>query len=216
MTTAFISVSCKDNVVPLIQTLHSNGWYVIATDDTQKYVNIEACIRTISVESVTGSPPMFDGRVKIFHPKIFGGVLAKCAQKEEAEKYNIQLIDLVAINFYPFLNAVASWESDEDRILDCIDTGGPALVREAIKNRKRVTVLTDPDDYKKVIREIETYGNTLSKTRDELALKAYEHVMQYDAAVYNWMKSKIKKIQHPEDPNRDLYAGGMLDRTKRK
>ena len=212
MPTAFISVSHKaKRLGALARLLDEKAWWIMATEGTAHYIQRHASVRSIPVETMTGFPPLFGGRVKTLHPKIFGGVLAKESHRAQADKHHIQLIDLVVADFYPFLETVQSGASEADCV-DRIDIGGPALVLAAAKNHDRVTVLVDPADYQQVIDEISAHGSTHPATRARLAFKAEEHVIRYQLTVHHWRKSRngAPLDPTPEDPFKDLYAGGKL------
>jgi len=211
MPTAFISVSDKEGILTLARALDEMRWWIFATDGTEYYLRREGNIRSIHVKTITGFPTLCGGRVKSLHPKIFAGVLAKEKDKVQLDKHNIQPIDLVVANFYPFLKMVQSGATDEECV-EKIDIGGPALVLAAAKNHERVTVLVDSADYQQVIDEIGKHGNTLPETREQIALKAEEHVIRYQLTVHHWRKLKHVKALASDDPYKDFYAGGKLAR----
>ena len=149
---------------------------------------IEANIPVIKVSDFTNSPEILEGRVKTLHPKIHGGILAKRSNNihlNDIEKNNIDLIDLVVVNLYPFqqkIEANCSW----DEAIENIDIGGPSMIRSAAKNHQDVSVLVNNNQYEKFIRALRE-GNLTNSYKTELALRAFEHTASYDAAISNWL-----------------------------
>ncbi|VVB96936.1 Bifunctional purine biosynthesis protein PurH [uncultured archaeon] len=144
------------------------------------------------VSEITGFPEMMEGRVKTLHPKIHGAILAlrdNPAHVKEAEKQGIKLIDIVAVNLYPFEETVARGGSLEEAI-ENIDIGGPALVRAAAKNYRHVAVVTDPADYPVVLKELED-GEISQKTRERLAVNAFRKIADYDCAIDTYLSNKL-------------------------
>src|SRR5690554_5532526 len=105
---ALVSVSDKTGIVPFVQKLEDLGVEIISTGGTKKVLG-EAGIKVISIEDVTGFPEMMGGRVKTLHPAIHGGLLAKRDQPEHmaaAKDQNINMIDFVIVNLYPFQQTI--------------------------------------------------------------------------------------------------------------
>jgi phosphoribosylaminoimidazolecarboxamide formyltransferase/IMP cyclohydrolase len=135
---------------------------------------------------------MMEGRVKTLHPKIHGGILAlrdNPAHMKEAAQHGIELIDIVAVNLYPFERTVAEGKSMEEAI-ENIDIGGPALVRAAAKNYMHVAVITDPADYPVILKELED-GGISPNTRERLAVKAFRRIADYDCAIDTYLSLKL-------------------------
>ena len=117
----------------------------------------------------TGFKEMLDGRVKTLHPKIHAGILhdrKNKKHKNEMYKQNFPSIDLIIVNFYPFQKIVLDTENPK-QIIENIDIGGPTLVRAAAKNFENVTIITNRNDYKSLIQELNSYdGKTSLKFRE--------------------------------------------------
>jgi len=207
MPTALISVANKHGIKNLARALDEKEWWLFTTPGSENYIRGTAGIRTIPVEMVTGFAPVFGGQVKTFHPNIFGGLIARKRNEKEANDKNIHLIDMLVVNFVSLWDCIEN-DKTEEECIDSIDIAGPALVQAAAKNFERVTVIVDPNDYKKVIDEVSTHGNTLQKTRNELALKASKAAIEYQISTYHWLKSKFNPLPSTVNPNADLYAGG--------
>src|SRR3989344_479871 len=174
---ALISVYNKEGLSNLAQTFTSLGIEIIATGGTARYLK-ELNIPYIPIESITGSPESFDGRVKTISFTIEGGILFDRSNKEhviQAEKLKVPVIDFVVCNFYPF------WVKPG---IEMIDIGGPAMVRSAAKNFEYVTVLVDPGDYSKVAKDVS------AETRKALAAKAFAYVTDYDVLIAKYFQNE--------------------------
>jgi len=130
---------------------------------------------------------MMDGRVKTLHPLIHGGFLAlrdNPAHLAAMKEHNIQPIDLVCVNLYPFESTIAKPNCSFAEAIENIDIGGPAMIRSAAKNHRSIVVVTDPAQYDKVLDQMRTHhGQTPYTFRLELATAAYTRTAQYDATI---------------------------------
>ncbi len=150
---------------------------------------MEAGVSVRSVSELTGFPEILDGRVKTLHPAVHGGILAKRGLAEhvaEVERNQIGLIDLVAVNLYPFRETVAKPDVTLDEALENIDIGGPTMIRAAAKNYPDVVVVVDPSDYESVLEELQA-GGVSQERRQALAQKAFQHVAAYDTAIAQYL-----------------------------
>ena len=188
ITRALISVSDKDGVVEFAQGLADAGVELLSTGGTAKMLR-EAGIKVMEVSDYTGFPEMMDGRLKTLHPKIHGGILGRRGTDDEAmTQHGIGRIDLVAVNLYPFQQAVAKPDCDLAMAIENIDIGGPTMIRAAAKNHRDVAVVVDPRDYDAVLAEMhDTEGHLSPETCFRLAVKTYEHTAQYDGAIANYL-----------------------------
>ena len=170
--TALISVSDKSGVVDFAGKLSKMGVKIISTGGTAKKLS-QAGLDVVGIESVTGFPEMMDGRVKTLHPKIHGALLGlrdKSEHKAAMKKHNIEPIDLVCVNLYPFEQTIAKPDCKLAEAIENIDIGGPSMLRSAAKNHKFVTVVTQADQYDQVIEEMEKNNGAVSeKMRSEFA-----------------------------------------------
>ncbi len=184
---ALISVSDKTGILELAQTLASKNIEILSTGGTAKLL-ADNDIPVIEVSDYTGFPEMMAGRVKTLNPKIHGGILARRGLDEEVMAQNdINPIDLVIVNLYPFQATIANPNCTLEDAIENIDIGGPAMLRSSAKNHASVTVVVDAADYQTVIDEINANGNTTLETRIKLALKTFEHTAQYDGAIANYL-----------------------------
>ncbi len=157
---ALLSVSDKTGIVEFARGLEALGVKIISTGGTAKILR-DAGIEVTDVTEVTGYPEMMGGRVKTLHPRIHGGLLClrdSKEQMEEAAKEDISLIDLLAVNLYPFEVTVSRANVELEEAIENIDIGGPTLLRSAAKNYRSVTVLSDPSDYGHVLKELRSSG----------------------------------------------------------
>ena len=184
---ALISVSDKTGILELAQVLVSKNIEILSTGGTAKLL-AEQGIPVIEVSDYTGFPEMMAGRVKTLNPKIHGGILARRGLDEEVMTQNdINPIDLVVVNLYPFQATIANPDCTLEDAIENIDIGGPAMLRSSAKNHASVTVVVDASDYQTVMDEITANGNTTLETRTKLALKTFEHTAQYDGAIANYL-----------------------------
>jgi phosphoribosylaminoimidazolecarboxamide formyltransferase/IMP cyclohydrolase len=193
---ALVSVSDKLGLVSFAEGLHRLGVELLATGGTKRVLD-EAGIPSTEVSAYTGFPEILDGRVKTLHPNIFAGILARRDlphHQQALEQLGIGLIDLVAVNLYPFERTVARPGCSLQEALEQIDIGGPALVRAAAKNFPYVVVVTDPDDYAEVLDELERLRGISSALRRRLAAKAFEMTAAYDEVIAAY----VRQLSEPE------------------
>ena len=185
--TALISVSDKSGIVEFARKLVEHGVKIISTGGTFKTLQGEG-VAVVDISEVTGFPEIMDGRVKTLHPKVHGGLLGvrDDAQHVKAAKENqIEWIDMVVVNLYPFEQTVAKGAPAHE-VIENIDIGGPSMIRSAAKNHKFVAVVTEPEDYARVIEEIENRGGVDEDFATALAAKAFARTASYDGAISNW------------------------------
>ncbi len=186
---AIISVSDKAGVTDFAKDLSNLGFEIFSTGGTKKALE-EAQVPVKSVSELTGFPEILDGRVKTLHPIIYGGILARRDLPEhmaQLAKNNIEAIDLVAVNLYPFVQTVAKESVTLDEAVENIDIGGPTLIRAAAKNFPSVIVVVDPTDYQPVLEKLRAGGIELAE-RKRLAQKAFQHVAVYDTAISQYLR----------------------------
>ena len=189
---ALISVSDKTGVVEFAKGLVALGWEILSTSGTMKLLK-ESGVPVTSVSDVTGFPEICDGRVKTLHPKIHGALLARRDIPEhmkELKDNDIDTIDLVCVNLYPFRETIAKPDVTMEDAVEHIDIGGPSMLRSAAKNWESVTVVCNPADYEMILSEIKADGNTTRETRLKLSAKAYTHTAEYDMAISTYMRAQ--------------------------
>ena len=190
---ALLSVSNKDGIVDFAEGLVRSGYQIISSGGTHAVLQAEG-IPVMRVSDYTGSPEILDGRVKPLHPKIHGGILAQrdnSSHDLDRKVNRIELIDIVAVNLYPFKETVAKPDVTLAEAIENIDIGGPSMVRSAAKNFKDVAVLTNPGQYGIYLDSIK--GNISIKPetlRKQFMLEAFKHTAEYDTAISNWMAER--------------------------
>ncbi|WP_295698307.1 bifunctional phosphoribosylaminoimidazolecarboxamide formyltransferase/IMP cyclohydrolase [uncultured Helicobacter sp.] len=188
---ALLSVSDKEGIEGFARDLCALGYKILSTGGTLKLLE-KAGINAIDVGEYTQSKEMFDGRVKTLHPKIAGGILYRRDNKDDvqsAQDNDIEPIDIVCVNLYPFKQTIER-TVDFSEIIENIDIGGPTLVRAAAKNHAHVLVITDKNDYAKVIESLRNGANSLA-LRQQMMIKAYEHTAAYDSMIANYMNKRF-------------------------
>ena len=189
---ALLSVSDKTGIVDFAEGLIRAGYQIISSGGTHAVIQAEG-LPVTKVSEYTGSPEILEGRVKTLHPKIHGGILAKRNDKvhdADREVNGIGLIDIVAVNLYPFKETVAKPDVTLEEAIENIDIGGPSMVRSAAKNYKDVAVMTNPNQYGIYLDSIK--GNISIKPetlRKQFMLEAFKHTAEYDATISAWMEN---------------------------
>ncbi|NXI22153.1 PUR9 protein, partial [Sterrhoptilus dennistouni] len=193
---ALLSVSDKTNLVEFAKSLNALGLGLIASGGTAKSLR-DAGLPVRDVSDLTGFPEMLGGRVKTLHPAVHAGILARNIPEDNADmkKQDFSLVRVVVCNLYPFVKTVSSPGVTVEDAVEKIDIGGVALLRAAAKNHARVTVVCDPADYAAVAREMAASRDkdTAMETRRLLALKAFTHTAQYDAAISDYFRKEYSK-----------------------
>lgn len=194
---ALISVFYKDGVVEFAKFLEKKGVEILSTGGTYKHLK-ENGVNVIEVSDVTKFPEMLDGRVKTLHPLIHAGILAIRNNEEHMktlEERNINTIDYVVVNLYPFFEKVKEDLTFQEKV-EFIDIGGPTMLRAAAKNFQDVVVISDKNDYGKVMDEIEANGEVSYDTKKLLAGKVFNLMGAYDSAIANFMLNGVE--EYPE------------------
>ncbi|MBA7600229.1 Bifunctional purine biosynthesis protein PurH [subsurface metagenome] len=228
---AIISVFDKTGMVDFAKELSGAGFEIFSTGGTQKALE-ESKVPVKSVSGLTGFPEILDGRVKTLHPIIYGGILARRDQPEhmaQLAEHNIESIDLVVGNLYPFVQTVAREGITIEEALENIDIGGPSMIRASAKNFPSVIVVVDPADYQPVLEKLKAGGVELAE-RKRLAQKAFQHVATYDTAISQYLRQgtegfpeeitvALKKrysLRYGENPHQQaaFYAEQEVDKGK--
>lgn len=184
---ALISVTDKSNIEILAKNLIKFKIEILSTGGTAKFLK-ENSIPVTDITDITSFPEILDGRVKTLHPKVHGGILSRRnnpTHVSETAKHEIQEIDLVIINLYKFKETL-NQTSDNLKIIENIDIGGPAMLRASAKNHEFVTVITDPEDYSELLKQLDDNCSTTYEFRKFLAGKAFKLTNEYDLAISNW------------------------------
>jgi phosphoribosylaminoimidazolecarboxamide formyltransferase/IMP cyclohydrolase len=190
---ALLSVSDKRGLVDFARGLVELGVEIVSTGGTAKELRGEG-IEIRPVEDYTGFPEILDGRVKTLHPRIHAGLLAVRSSEDHVETLNsheIEPIDLVCVNLYPFERVSSRRGVEEQEVIECIDVGGPTLIRAAAKNHDYAAVVVSPESYDAVLDELRGSDRRLSdRTRESLALEAFAYTARYDTAIARWFAER--------------------------
>jgi phosphoribosylaminoimidazolecarboxamide formyltransferase/IMP cyclohydrolase len=198
-----LSVADKHGLVAFGRALVQHGARLVSSGTTASVLR-EGGVEVTSVSEVTGFPEMLEGRVKTLHPRIHAGILADRRRAEhlaQLDEQGIEPFDLVVVNLYPFRETVAAGGSF-DEVIEQIDIGGPALVRAAAKNHQSVGVVVSPDEYDRILGELDQAGGLSGETRLRLAREAFEHTASYDAAISGWFRDRQAEPEGEDLPER--------------
>lgn len=193
-----ISVSDKTGIVELAKELVGFGYEIISTGGTMKALK-DAGLDVIGISEITGFPECLDGRVKTLHPNVHAGLLAMRSNEEhmkQLEELNINTIDMVVVNLYPFKKTIENPDVDLQTAIENIDIGGPTMIRAAAKNYQDVVVMVDPADYDKVLSELRE-GEVSLETKFYLMYKVYQHTAVYDSMISTYLRKKVG-IEFPD------------------
>jgi len=196
---ALLSVSDKTGVVEFARGLTSLGFEIISTGGTAKALT-EAGVPNIGISDITGFPECLDGRVKTLHPNVHAGVLAMRSNPEhmvQLKKLGINVIDVVAVNLYPFKATVLKPGVEFSDAVENIDIGGPTMIRAAAKNYQDVAVIVDPGDYAEVLNCLQSGGIDLG-FKKRLMYKVFSHTAAYDSLISNYLGKQLG-IEFPDE-----------------
>ncbi|HBE00920.1 MAG: bifunctional phosphoribosylaminoimidazolecarboxamide formyltransferase/IMP cyclohydrolase [Spirochaetes bacterium GWF1_41_5] len=186
---AVISVFDKTGAAGFARGLVNHNYEILSTGGTYRLLKDEG-IPVTEISSYTGFPEIMNGRVKTLHPRIHGGILAVRDDRkhmEQAADNGIELIDIIAVNLYPFAEVISRPDVTLEEAVENIDIGGPAMLRSAAKNHRSTTVLCDPADYQIVLDELP--AGICEQTRRRLAVKVFGHTAAYDQMINIWLSS---------------------------
>ncbi len=209
---ALISLSNKDNLKKLLSTLYKHKIEIISSGGTFNQIK-KLKFKCIEISKYTGSPEILEGRVKTLHPKVYGGILSKRnnkTHKNDLLKNNFFEIDLVIVNFYPF-EKILNITNNHSKIIENIDIGGPTMARAAAKNYNDVVVITNPNQYDNLIKELNiNKGKTNLKFRKNMSEQAFAETAYYDSLVSNYF-SKYNKNQFPQ---KKTIHGNLIEKLR--
>ncbi len=187
---ALVSVYDKSGLEVLAEILKRHSISVLSTGKTLEVLG-KLGVSVQSVAEYTGSEEILDGRVKTLHPKLFAGIVARRDREEHAatmKKQGWGGIDLVVVNLYPFEATVSKPGVTEEEAVENIDIGGPSLLRAAAKNFQSVTVITSPEDYEQLGKELKDNGGAAAlEFRKHCAQKVFALTSRYDRLIENYL-----------------------------
>lgn len=207
--TALISVFNKDGLDEIIKLLDANKVKIISTGGTADFIK-SLGVPVTTVESVTGFPSVFGGRVKTLQPQIFGGILNRRDNeddKKEKAEHKIEDIDLVIVDLYPFEDTLLSGASDED-IIEKIDIGGVSLIRAAAKNFNDVVIIPSKYQYAPLVQILKKGNTTQLSERKVFAGNAFEVTSLYDTAIRGYFQGSV--LRYGENPHQSgMFVGDL-------
>jgi phosphoribosylaminoimidazolecarboxamide formyltransferase / IMP cyclohydrolase len=190
---AVLSVSDKTGIVDFARGLAELDVELVSTGGTAAALE-EAGLAVRPIEDFTGFPEIMGGRVKTLHPSLYAGLLALRDDPDHmvaAEEHDVQFVDLVCVNLYPFEATAARRGVTEHEVIENIDIGGPTMIRAAAKNFGFSAVVVKPESYDAVLQELGESGGKLSlATRESLAVEAFSYTARYDTAIARWFVEK--------------------------
>lgn len=193
---ALVSVTDKTGLPEFVKGLQEYGVQLLSTGGTARLLR-ENGAEITEVSDYTGFPEMLDGRVKTLHPKIHGGILGIRDNQKHVQtmaEHGIEPIDMVVVNLYAFAKTVARPDCTLAEAIENIDIGGPTLIRAAAKNFRHVAVVTDPQDYAAILREMKQSRGALSEaTTLELARKAFCLTHHYDGNICDYLETVTRE-----------------------
>ncbi len=227
---ALVSVFSKENLEPVIVSLHKQGVKLYATGGTFDFID-NLKIPVTAVEDITDYPSILGGRVKTLHPKVFGGILGRRENNEDLlqlEQYQIPEIDLVVVDLYPFEKTVAGNSSPAD-IIEKIDIGGVSLIRAAAKNFNNVVIIPSFSEYAVLQNILDAKnGETTLNERRNLSARAFAVTSHYDSAIFQYFNqtekidalritnSTANVLRYGENPHQKGIFYGNIDEAFEK
>ncbi|MGY6557687.1 MAG: bifunctional phosphoribosylaminoimidazolecarboxamide formyltransferase/IMP cyclohydrolase [Nitritalea sp.] len=225
ITSALISVFYKDHLEPIIEQLQAQGVTIYSTGGTQSFIEALGA-KVTPVETLTGYPSIFGGRVKTLHPKIFGGILHRrslAEDVEQAEAFDIPAIDLVIVDLYPFEETVASGAAEAE-VIEKIDIGGISLIRAAAKNFQDVAIIASREQYGALAERLSAQEGHLSlEDRRYFAAEAFRVSSHYDTQIFHYFnrseqlpylkisEEKASPLRYGENPHQAAHFYGDLE-----
>ena len=209
---ALISVSDKEHLKSLLTILKKHNIKILSSGGTYKRIK-KLKFKAIEISNFTKSPEILDGRVKTLHPKIHGGILNKRGNKKhlkDIKQNNIENIDLVIVNFYPFERVIKN-KLNHQNIIENIDIGGPAMVRAAAKNYNDVTVITSLNQYDELINELKKNdGSTSLEFRKKMSQEAFSETAYYDSLIADY----FNKINNTHFPQKKIFHSKLIENLR--
>ncbi|PIY97201.1 MAG: bifunctional phosphoribosylaminoimidazolecarboxamide formyltransferase/inosine monophosphate cyclohydrolase [Candidatus Kerfeldbacteria bacterium CG_4_10_14_0_8_um_filter_42_10] len=212
---ALFSVHDKTGLTPLATELQSQGWSIDSSGGTAEHLQ-QAGINVITVEEVTGFPAILGGRVKTLHPMIHGGILGQLDKQSDLDdllRHGIKPYGLVGVNLYPFEKTIRQPGVTEEDAIENIDIGGVALIRAAAKNYRHVAVVTNIDQYSRIISDLQQHGEITLALRKQLASEAYQYTAWYDTAIMNWMAQQ-EGVEVPLFPEKLILPYQLVQKLR--
>ncbi len=189
---ALLSCADKTGLEPFANALASLGVELVASGGTAEALRRQG-LRVTSVEEFAGIAEQLDGRGKTLHPKIHAGILARRDDPAHVRAVGAAgLIDLVAVNLYPFERTAQQAGAPLAEAIEQIDIGGVALLRAAAKNFAHVAVVCEPSQYDEVAAALRKGKGTMpDELARRLAVRAFALTSAYDAAITGYLGGAV-------------------------
>ena len=209
---ALITVFNKEKLDIIAKELQRLGIHIFSTGGTYDYLQ-KIGVPATTIESITGYPSIFGGRVKTLHPTVMGGILYRRDNQEDiaqAKQYNIPPIDLIIVDLYPFEDTLKQTDNEAE-IIEKIDIGGISLIRGAAKNFENVLCVPSRDYYQEII-DILHVGNGMTslEQRRQFASYCFKVSSHYDTAISNWFSGE-KHLRYGENPHQKAVFHGNIN-----
>ncbi|BAP58600.1 bifunctional phosphoribosylaminoimidazolecarboxamide formyltransferase/IMP cyclohydrolase [Candidatus Tachikawaea gelatinosa] len=196
---ALISVFDKKNIFELSNFLFKKNINLMSTGGTFSYLKKKG-LKVKEISKYIEFPEILNGKVKTLHPKIHAGILCRKGYDDHIiKKYSIIPIDMVIVNLYPFSQISKIKTSTLENIINNIDIGGVSLIRAAAKNYEHVLVVTNCNDYDKIMLEIDSNNFIKQDVCFEFAKKAFQCTANYDYNISNYLYSINNSKKFPQD-----------------
>ncbi len=188
---ALVSVSDKTGIVEFGKSLIELGFEIVSTGNTKKTFE-ENGIETLGIEDITNFNEILGGRVKTLHPNVHSAILCDYDKEDHIKTLadlDIQKIDLVCVNLYPFEENLKA-QKDHATLIEKIDIGGPTMIRAAAKNYKHIIICSDPNQYGFVIDGLKANGDLSYSEREKLSREAFSLIAHYDNVINSYFLSR--------------------------
>ncbi len=210
---ALITVFNKEKIDIIAKELQNLGINIFSTGGTFEYLK-KIGVNATAIETLTGYPSIFGGRVKTLHPIVMGGILFRRDNEEdlnETQKYNVPPIDLVIVDLYPFEETLKN-TTDEQSIIEKIDIGGISLIRASAKNFADVICVPSRDYYDEIINILkENKGYTTKEQRHLFASYCFKVSSHYDTAISNYFSNENYTLRYGENPHQTAVYHGKIE-----
>lgn len=198
---ALLSCYDKTGLETFAKALVGLGVELVASVGTAEFLTKHG-LRPKTVEEFTGVAEQLDGRIKTLHPNIHAGILARRDDPAHVKAVGERgLIDLVAVNLYPFEQTIQRPGVSRAEALEQIDIGGVALLRAAAKNFPSVAVICHPQQYPSVAQALRNGRGQLPESMmRQLAVSAFSLTSAYDTWIAGYLASGDGPGDLPADP----------------
>jgi phosphoribosylaminoimidazolecarboxamide formyltransferase/IMP cyclohydrolase len=151
----------------------------------------KAAQRVVEMNRYTTQPVTHAGLARTIDFKIYIGLLAdpfNPVHVLDLSSAGAAFFDMVVSNVHLHSSVAEGGEPGVEEARSTIDIGGPGMIRAGVRNFLRVAVVSDPDDYERVLGHLGDHGGATSlEMRLELARKAFTLLSRNDAAIADYL-----------------------------